>query len=214
MLADNVKTKEGKDHLLVATTRPETLLGDTAVAVNPKDERFNDLIGKYLILPLVNRRIPIIADEHADMETGTGCVKITPAHDFNDYAVGRRHQLHMINILTEDANIRENAEVFDTNGIPLESAEEAFIPESYRNVERFAARKMIVEDLQKANLLDHIEDHNLSQPFGDRGGVPIEPMLTDQWYVRASILGKEALEAVEDGRIKFVPAQYTNMYYS
>lgn len=212
-LADGLKTKEGKDYLLVATTRPETLLGDTAVAVNPNDERFNDLVGKFLVLPLVGRRIPIVADEHANMETGTGCVKITPAHDFNDYAVGKRHALPMVNIFTEEACVRDSAEVCDTNG---EASTETtdFIPEAYRGLERFKARDVILADLEQLGLLDHIEDHTLSQPFGDRGGVPIEPMLTDQWYVRAKVLGKEALEAVEDGRIKFVPAQYTNMYYS
>ena len=212
-LADGLKTKEGKDYLLVATTRPETLLGDTAVAVNPNDERFNDLVGKFLVLPLVGRRIPIVADEHANMETGTGCVKITPAHDFNDYAVGKRHALPMVNIFTEEACVRDSAEVCDTNG---EASTETtdFIPEAYRGLERFKARDVILADLEQLGLLDHIEDHPLSQPFGDRGGVPIEPMLTDQWYVRAKVLGKEALEAVEDGRIKFVPAQYTNMYYS
>ena len=212
-LADGLKTKDGKDYLLVATTRPETLLGDTAVAVNPNDERFNDLVGKHLVLPLVGRRIPIVADEHANMETGTGCVKITPAHDFNDYAVGKRHSLPMVNIFTEDACVREASEVCDTNG---EASTETtdFIPEAYRGLERFKARDAVLADLEQQGLLDHIEDHTLSQPFGDRGGVPIEPMLTDQWYVRAKVLGKEALEAVEDGRIKFVPAQYTNMYYS
>lgn len=212
-LADGLKTKEGKDYLLVATTRPETLLGDTAVAVNPKDERFNDLVGKHLVLPLVGRRIPIVADDHANMETGTGCVKITPAHDFNDYAVGKRHSLPMVNIFTEEANVRDVAEVFDTNGNPTDVLE-GFIPEAYRGVERFQARKLVLADLEAQALLDHIDDHTLSQPFGDRGGVPIEPLLTDQWYVRAKVLGKEALEAVEDGRIKFVPQQYTNMYYS
>ena len=212
-LADGVKTKEGKDYLLVATTRPETLLGDTAVAINPKDERFNDLIGKFLELPLVGRRIPVIADEHANMETGTGCVKITPAHDFNDYAVGRRHSLPMVNIMTEDACIRDASEVYNTDGIASDETTD-FIPENLRGLERFKAREVVLADLEKLGLLDHIEDHTLSQPFGDRGGVPIEPLLTDQWYVRARILGKEALEAVEDGRIKFVPAQYTNMYYS
>lgn len=212
-LADGLKTKEGKDYLLVATTRPETLLGDTAVAVNPNDERFNDLVGKDLILPLVNRRIPVVSDEHANMETGTGCVKITPAHDFNDYAVGKRHQLPMVNIFTEDAHVRDSSEVFDTNGEPSTETTD-FIPEAYRGLERFAARKAIVADLEQQGLLDHIDDHTLAQPFGDRGGVPIEPMLTDQWYVRAKVLGKEALAAVEDGRIKFVPAQYANMYYS
>lgn len=212
-LADGLKTKEGKDYLLVATTRPETLLGDTAVAVNPNDERFNDLVGKFLVLPLVGRRIPIVADEHANMETGTGCVKITPAHDFNDYAVGKRHSLPMVNIFTENACVREASEVCDTNGEPSQETTD-FIPEAYRGLDRFKARDAVLVDLQNQGLLEKTEDHTLSQPFGDRGGVPIEPMLTDQWYVRAKILGKEALEAVEDGRIKFVPAQYTNMYYS
>lgn len=212
-LADGLKTKEGKDYLLVATTRPETLLGDTAVAVNPNDERFNDLVGKFLELPLVGRRIPIVADEHANMETGTGCVKITPAHDFNDYAVGKRHSLPMVNIFTEDACVRNCGEVCDTNGEPSTETTD-FIPENLRGLERFKAREVVLADLEKLGLLEKTEDHTLSQPFGDRGGVPIEPMLTDQWYVRAKILGKEALEAVEDGRIKFVPAQYTNMYYS
>ncbi len=212
-LADGIKTKAGLDYLLVATTRPETLLGDTAVAVNPDDERFNDLVGKELILPLVGRRLVIVADEHANMETGTGCVKITPAHDFNDYAVGKRHNLPMVNIFTEDACVRDNAEVFNTNGEPSDATTD-FIPEAFRGLDRFKARDVILKDLEAQGLLDHIEDHTLAQPFGDRGGVPIEPMLTDQWYVRAKVLGKEALAAVEDGRIKFVPAQYTNMYYS
>ncbi len=212
-LADSVTTKDGKNYLMVATTRPETMLGDTAVAVNPEDPRFKDLAGKELILPLTQRRIKIVLDEHADMTTGTGCVKITPAHDFNDYAVGKRHNLHMVNIMTEDARIREEAEVFDTNGIRSDDIS-PFIPEAYRGLDRFEARDQIVEDLKKLGLLDHIEDHSFSQPFGDRGGVPIEPMLTDQWYVRASVLGKEAVAAVEDGRIKFVPCQYSNMYFS
>ena len=134
-LADGLTTNEGKDYLLIATTRPETLLGDTAVAVNPKDERFKNLVGKDLILPLVNRRIPIVADEHADMETGTGCVKITPAHDFNDYAVGKRHKLAMINIMTEDACIREEGEVFNTDGMPSDEVS-GYIPEAYRSLDR------------------------------------------------------------------------------
>ena len=147
------------------------------------------------------------------MTTGTGCVKITPAHDFNDYAVGKRCKLPMLNILTEDAHIRDEAEVFNTLGEPSDEVS-SYIPEAYRGLDRFEARDKMVEDLKAQGLLDHIEDHNLSQPYGDRGGVPIEPMLTDQWYVRASVLGKPAVEAVKDGRIKFVPAQYTNMYYS
>ena len=213
MLADGVKTAEGKDYLLVATTRPETLLGDTAVAVNPSDERYKSVVGKDLILPLVGRRIPVVADIHADMTAGTGCVKITPAHDFNDNAVGKRHKLCMLNIFTEDARVREECEVFDTNGVQTDAVS-GFIPEKYRGMDRFDARDAMVKDLQDLGLLDHIEDHKLSQPFGDRGGVPIEPLLTDQWYVKASVLGKPAVEAVKDGRIKFVPAQYTNMYYS
>ncbi|MCI5637780.1 MAG: valine--tRNA ligase, partial [Succinivibrio sp.] len=212
-LADGVKTSDGKDYLLVATTRPETLLGDSAVAVNPSDERYKSVVGKFLELPLVGRKIPVVADIHADMTTGTGCVKITPAHDFNDYAVGKRCKLPMLNILTEDAHIRDEAEVFNTLGEPSDEAS-SYIPEAYRGLDRFEARDKMVEDLKAQGLLDHIEDHNLSQPYGDRGGVPIEPMLTDQWYVRASVLGKPAVEAVKDGRIKFVPAQYTNMYYS
>ena len=212
-LADGVKTDDGKDYLMVATTRPETLLGDTAVAVNPSDPRFKSVVGKDLLLPLVGRRIKIIADIHADMTTGTGCVKITPAHDFNDYAVGKRNKLPMVNILTEDAHIRDVAEVFDSDGKVL-TTYEAPIPERYRALERFAARDLMVADLKNQGFLDHIEDHALSQPFGDRGGVPIEPMLTDQWYVKASVLGKPAVEAVKDGRIKFVPKQYENMYFS
>ncbi len=212
-LADGLKTKAGCDYLLVATTRPETLLGDTAVAVNPNDERYKDLVGKELILPLVGRRIPIVADMHADMTTGTGCVKITPAHDFNDYQVGKRQNLCMINIMTEDAHIRAVGEVFDSNGLPTDKAA-GTIPERYQGLDRFVARKLMVEDLQAQGLLEKIEDHTLAQPFGDRGGVPIEPLLTDQWYVKASVLGKPAIEAVEDGRIKFVPAQYANMYFS
>ena len=137
------------------------------------------------------------------METGTGCVKITPAHDFNDYAVGKRHSLPMVNIFTEDAAVRQSAEVCNTNGEPSTETTD-FIPEAYRGLDRFKARDVILQDLEAQGLLDHIEDHTLAQPFGDRGGVPIEPMLTDQWYVRAQVLGKEALEAVEDGRIKFV----------
>ncbi len=213
MFADGVKTSEGKDYLMVATTRPETLLGDTAIAVNPSDKRFASVVGREVILPLVGRRIKVIADMHADMTTGTGCVKITPAHDFNDYAVGKRNNLPMVNILTEDAHIRDEAEIFGSDGLPLDNYS-APIPEKYRGLDRFEARDRMVEDLKEQGLLDHIEDHDLSQPFGDRGGVPIEPMLTDQWYVKASVLGKDAMEAVRDGRIKFVPKQYENMYFS
>ncbi|MDP5255571.1 MULTISPECIES: valine--tRNA ligase [unclassified Vibrio] len=212
-LADGVKTAEGKDYIVVATTRPETMLGDTGVAVNPEDPRYQALIGNEVLLPIVNRRIPIVGDEHADMEKGTGCVKITPAHDFNDYEVGKRHQLPMINILTFDANIRDAAEVFTTNGEPSD-AYTTDIPESYQGLERFAARKAIVAEFDALGLLEEIKDHDLTVPYGDRGGVVIEPMLTDQWYVRTAPLAQVATQAVEDGEIQFVPKQYENMYFS
>ncbi len=212
-LAGGKKTSEGLDYLVVATTRPETLLGDTAVAVNSADPRYRDLIGSKVIIPLVGREIPVIGDEHADMTKGTGCVKITPAHDFNDNEVGKRHALPMINVLTEDAHIRKEAEVFNTNGeaSDIYSSE---IPEKYQGLDRYEARDVMVQDLKEAGYLVKIEDHTLMQPYGDRGGVPIEPMLTDQWYVRAGILAKPAIEAVENGDITFVPKQYENMYFS
>lgn len=212
-LADGAKTAEGKSYLVVATTRPETMLGDTGVAVNPKDERYKDLIGKYVDLPLVNRRIPILGDEHADMTKGTGCVKITPAHDFNDYEVGKRHQLPMINVLTFNAEIRAQAEVFTTTGEPSDAYDPA-LPAEYQGLERYAARKAIIAKFDELGLLEKVEDHNNTLPYGDRGGVVIEPMLTDQWYVRTQPLASVAVQAVEEGQIQFVPKQYENMYFS
>ncbi|OXX37695.1 valine--tRNA ligase [Vibrio sp. V09_P4A23P171] len=212
-LADGVKTADGKDYIVVATTRPETMLGDTGVAVNPEDPRYQALIGKEIMLPIVNRRISIVGDEHADMEKGTGCVKITPAHDFNDYEVGKRHQLPMINIFTFDANIRDAAEVFNTNGEPSDAYSND-LPAKYQGMERFAARKAIVAEFEALGLLEEIKDHDLTIPYGDRGGVVIEPMLTDQWYVRTAPLAEVATKAVEDGEIQFVPKQYENMYFS
>ncbi|PHS62319.1 MAG: valine--tRNA ligase [Thalassobium sp.] len=212
-LADGLKTAEGNDYIVVATTRPETMLGDTGVAVNPEDPRYKDLIGKDIILPLVGRRIPIVGDEHADMEKGTGAVKVTPAHDFNDYEVGKRCGLPMINIFTFNADVRETAQVFNTDG-SVNNDIDASIPEKYRGMERFAARKAIVADFEAAGLLQEIKDHDLTVPYGDRGGVVIEPMLTDQWYVDAKTLAKPAIEAVENGDIQFVPKSYENMYFS
>lgn len=212
-LADGVKTAEGKDYIVVATTRPETMLGDTGVAVNPEDPRYKDLIGKNILLPIVNRLIPIVGDEHADMEKGTGCVKITPAHDFNDYEVGKRHSLPMINILTFNGDIRDNAEIFTTNGEESD-VYSTDLPEKYQGMERFAARKAIVADFDELGLLDEVKDHDLTVPYGDRGGVVIEPMLTDQWYVRTAPLAEPAVKAVEDGDIQFVPKQYENMYFA
>lgn len=212
-LADGATTAEGKNYLVVATTRPETVLGDTGVAVNPEDPRYKDLIGKEIILPLVGRRIRIVGDEHADMEKGTGCVKITPAHDFNDYEVGKRHGLPMINILSFDGDVLEVAEVFDTLG-EASTAYSGELPAQFRGLERFAARKAVVAAFDELGLLEEIKPHDLTVPYGDRGGVVIEPMLTDQWYVRTAPLAKVAVEAVEQGEIQFVPKQYENMYFS
>ena len=212
-LADGVTTVEGKDYIVVATTRPETMLGDSGVAVNPKDPRYQTLIGKEIILPLVNRRIAIVADEHADMEKGTGCVKITPAHDFNDNDVGKRCNLPLINIMTLTGNISDAAEAYNQDGT-VNTAIDTRLPEKYRGLERFSARKAIIADFDAAGLLDDIKDHDLTVPYGDRSGVVIEPLLTDQWFVRAAPLARPALEAVEAGRIQFVPKQYENMYYA
>ncbi len=184
----------GEGFLTVATTRPETMLGDTAVAVHPDDERYSHLIGQQLQLPLTERTIPIIADEHVDKEFGTGCVKVTPAHDFNDYAIGQRHQLEMINIMTKDACINENA------------------PVAYQGLDRFEARKKVVADLEALNLLEKIEDHQLSVPHGDRSGVVIEPLLTHQWFIKMESLAEPAIAAVKNGDIKFVPENWTKTY--
>ena len=192
---------DGSGELTVATTRPETMLGDTAVMVHPEDERYKHLIGKMVKLPLTEREIPIIADAYVDLEFGTGCVKVTPAHDFNDYAVGQRHKLPIISILTLDAKINDNA------------------PEKYRGMDRFDARKAVVADLEAINVLVKTDKHKLKVPRGDRTGVVIEPMLTDQWFVAmskpgadgTSIVGK-ALECVASGEIKFVPENWVNTY--
>ena len=186
---------DGSGELVVATTRPETMLGDTAVAVHPEDERYQSLIGKEIKLPLTGRLIPVIADDYVDAEFGTGCVKITPAHDFNDYDMGKRHDLPMINILTDDAKINDNA------------------PEAYRGLDRFDARKQIVADLNAQGVLVKVEDHTLKVPRGDRTGAVIEPYLTDQWYVAVESLAQPAIEAVETGEIKFVPENWSKTYY-
>ena len=212
-LANGAKTLDGKDYIVVATTRPETMLGDTGVAVNPEDSRYENLVGQFIELPLLGRLIPIVADEYANMEKGTGCVKITPAHDFNDYEVGQRQKLPMINILTTNADIRQTAECVNTDGSDNNDLD-ATLPEKYRGMERFAARREIVADFEALGLLESIEENDMTVPYGDRGGVVIEPLLTNQWYVDAKKLAGPAIEAVEDGRIKFVPQQYENMYFS
>ncbi|WP_067094975.1 valine--tRNA ligase [Marinomonas atlantica] len=195
-LADGVKTADGKDYIVVATTRPETMLGDSAVAVAHDDERYSDLVGKEIVLPLVGRRIPIIVDEYVDKEFGTGCVKITPAHDFNDYEVGKRHDLPMLNIFTDDAAINNEA------------------PDKYRGLDRFEARKVIVKDFEALGLLEKIADHKLKVPRSERGNTVVEPYLTKQWYVAVETLAKPAIEAVENGDIQFVPKQWENTYFS
>ncbi len=185
----------GDGHLVVATTRPETMLGDSAVAVHPDDERYRDLVGQEVVLPIVGRRIPIIADDYVDPEFGTGCVKITPAHDFNDYDIGKRHDLPIYNILTDDAALNDE------------------VPQSYRGLDRFVARDKIVAEFKSLDLLEKIEDYTVKIPRGDRSHAVVEPYLTDQWYVKIEPLAKPAIEAVETGRIKFVPENWSKTYF-
>src|SRR5690606_30952915 len=201
----NVTGTETRDYIIVATTRPETMLGDVAVAVHPDDERYQGLIGKFVELPLVGRRIPVIADEYADPALGTGAVKITPAHDFNDFEVGARAGLEPIN-------------VFTTRGAIVE---DDFIPAKYRGLDRFEARKAIVADLtsmaedNETRGLDHIEDKKIMVPHDEKSKlVVIEPFLTDQWWVKADVLAQPALASVREGRTKFVPQQYENTYFA
>ncbi|WAG80101.1 valine--tRNA ligase [Metapseudomonas furukawaii] len=212
-LADGHKTADGKDYLIVATTRPETMLGDSAVAVHPEDERYKALIGTFVELPLVGRRIPIVADDYCDPEFGTGCVKITPAHDFNDYEVGKRHNLPLINIFDKNAAVLATAQVFNLDG-SVNHDLDASLPAEFAGLDRFEARKRIVAAFEQLGLLEKIEDHALKVPKGDRSGTVIEPWLTDQWYVSTKPLAEPAIAAVEDGRIQFVPKQYENMYFS
>jgi len=185
----------GDGHLVVATTRPETMLGDSAVAVHPDDERYQKLVGQEIILPIVGRRIPIIADDYVDPEFGTGCVKITPAHDFNDYDIGKRHDLAVYNILTDDAALNDE------------------VPEAYRGLDRFVARDRIVDEFKELGLLERIEDYTVKIPRGDRSHAVVEPYLTDQWYVKIEPLAKPAIEAVESGRIRFVPENWSKTYF-
>ena len=191
----NYPLASGDGHLTVATTRPETMLGDSAVAVHPEDERYKGLIGQEIILPIVGRRIPVVADDYVDPEFGTGCVKITPAHDFNDYELGKRHQLPMYNVMTDDAAMNDE------------------VPEAYRGLDRFEARKKIVAEFESLGLLNKIEDYTVKIPRGDRSGAVVEPYLTDQWYVKIEPLAKPAIEAVETGKIKFVPENWSKTYF-
>ena len=185
----------GDGYLVVATTRPETMLGDSAVAVHPDDERYKNLVGQEVILPIVGRHIPVIADDYVDLEFGTGCVKITPAHDFNDYDIGKRHDLPIFNILTDNAALNDE------------------VPEAYRGMDRFDARKAIVAEFEELGLLEKIEDYTVKIPRGDRSHAVVEPYLTDQWYVKIGPLAKPAIEAVETGKIRFVPENWSKTYF-
>ena len=187
---------DGSDeHIVVATTRPETMLGDTAVAVHPDDPKWKHLVGKHAVLPLVGRRIPIVADEYSDPEKGSGAVKITPAHDFNDFEVGRRHKLEAISIFDKFARVNENG------------------PEQYRGLDRFEARRRIVADLEALGLVEKIESHTHAVPYGDRGGVPVEPFLTEQWYADARKLAEAPIAAARDGRVTFVPERGRDEFF-
>ncbi len=198
---------DGSGALVVATTRPETLLGDVAVAVHPEDPRYAALIGKTLRLPIMGREIPIIGDDYVDPAFGSGCVKITPAHDFNDYQVGQRHGLALLNIFTPDARIRDHIEVFGDNVIAGD------IPEDLRGLDRYAARQRILVLLEAENLLERTDEHQLMVPRGDRSQAVIEPYLTDQWYVRVAPLAEPAIRAVEEGHIRFVPENWNKTYF-
>ncbi|HET7413780.1 MAG TPA: valine--tRNA ligase, partial [Pararhizobium sp.] len=203
---------ETRDYLVVATTRPETMLGDTGVAVNPDDERYAALVGRDVILPLVGRRIPIVADAYADPEAGTGAVKMTPAHDFNDFEVGKRRGLRAVNIMTQEGHIT----LADNDDFLEDLPDSTDLAETLRDLdgtERFAARKLIVEKMEARGLLDRVEPHTHMVPHGDRSGVPIEPFLTDQWYVNAAELARPAIESVREGRTRFVPKNWEKTYF-
>ncbi|MCW5197196.1 valine--tRNA ligase [Buchnera aphidicola] len=200
-------------YLVVATTRPETLLGDTAIAVNPNDIRYQWCIGKYVKVPLLNRYIPIISDNYVDINKGTGCVKITPAHDFNDYEVSLRHKLPMINIFQKNGNICRQLDVYDTHG-NFSNIYDSYVPNELRDLNKYTARKKIIHLLKKSNLLDYYLYDNVRVLLGDRSGSEIEPMLTNQWYLRTSLLSEHAILAVKEKKIKFIPNQYKNMYLS
>ncbi|MER8886764.1 valine--tRNA ligase [Mesorhizobium sp. M0816] len=204
---------EMRDYLVVATTRPETMLGDTGVAVHPDDERYKAIIGKHVILPIVGRRIPIVADEYPDPTAGTGAVKMTPAHDFNDFEVGKRRGLRVVNVLTPDARItiKDNEDFLE--GLDRPAALHGAWDE-LEGKDRFEARKIIVRIFEEAGLLDKVEPHKHTVPHGDRGGVPIEPRLTEQWFVDNKTLGKPALESVREGRTRFVPRNWENTYFN
>ena len=193
----NLKYKVGDEYLIIATTRPETLLGDTAIAVNPNDERYKKLIGKKAIIPLVDREVPIIADEYVDIDFGSGCVKITPAHDFNDYDIGNRHSLEVINCMNLDGTI----------------SNDDFIPKNLRGLDRFTARKIVIQELENLNQIEKIEDYTVQLPVGDRSKSILEPMITEQWFVKTKDIANDAIQAVETDAIKFIPKNWEKTYF-
>ncbi|ANZ22571.1 valine--tRNA ligase [Buchnera aphidicola (Diuraphis noxia)] len=200
-------------YLVVSTTRPETLLGDTAIAVNPQDIKYNQLIGQFVKCPLIDRIIPIIGDKYADMKKGTGCVKITPAHDFNDYEVGYRHKLPMINVFSFDGRIKSFSDVYDYNG-KISNIHSNVIPISFQKLDIFSARNKIIEAINNLGLLKKVEECQINVPYSDRSGIVIQPILTNQWYLKTSKLAQVALDAVKEKKIKFIPEQYESMYFS
>ncbi|QCI18902.1 valine--tRNA ligase [Buchnera aphidicola] len=200
-------------YLIVSTTRPETLLGDTALAVNPKDKNYNQLIGQFVMCPLVNRIIPIIGDKYANITKGTGCVKITPAHDFNDYQVALRHKLPMINIFNFNGKIKVNFDVYDYKGV-VSNIYNSLVPIQFQNLDIISARAKIIKEIKKIGLLEKIEECEILTPHGDRSGVIIQPMLTNQWYLKTSKLANLAISAVKNKKINFIPSQYETMYLS
>ncbi len=193
----NLRYKVGDEYLVIATTRPETLLGDTAIAVNPDDERYKNLIGKNATIPIVNREVPIIADNYVDVDFGSGCVKITPAHDFNDYEIGVKHSLESINCMNLDGTI----------------VDDDFIPEELRGIDRFEAREQIISKLEKLNQVESIEDYTIQLPIGDRSKSILEPMITEQWFVKTKNIAKKAIDAVETDAIKFIPKNWEKTYF-
>ena len=192
-----MKYKVGDEYLIIATTRPETLLGDTAIAVHPNDERYKKLIGKKAIIPLVDREVPIIADEYVDIDFGSGCVKITPAHDFNDYDIGNRHSLEVINCMNLDGTI----------------SNDDFIPKNLRGLDRFDARKIVIQELENLNQIEKIEDYTVQLPVGDRSKSILEPMITEQWFVKTKDIANDAIQAVETDAIKFIPKNWEKTYF-
>ncbi|QNS02040.1 MAG: valine--tRNA ligase [Buchnera aphidicola (Pentalonia nigronervosa)] len=205
--------KKCTKYIVVSTTRPETILGDTAIAINKKHLKYSKFIGKYAISPLTNRKIPIIEDEYADLDKGTGCVKITPAHDFNDYQVGYRHKLPMISTFTFDGKIKNFSEVYDYKG-KKSNFYDSYIPLQLQKLDILSARCKILEYLKNLNLIEKVEERNITIPYSERSGIIIEPILTNQWYLKTSKLSQEAIKSIKDKRIKFIPKQYENMFFS